>query len=76
MNGRLTGCVGVVESAYSPCMIICSTRIEDLGLICFLQEYLDPQRVYGEVAATLQSNPFIRPRTNIFGSNFGRHWLI
>ena len=38
-----------------------------LNSLDVIQEYLDPQQVYAEVATTLQSNPFIRPRTNIFG---------
>jgi ESCRT-I complex subunit TSG101 len=39
-------------------------------------EYVDPQRVYSEVAGTLQSNPLIRPRTNIFVHEDGRSELL
>jgi hypothetical protein len=39
----------------------------DHTILTVTQEYRDPQRVYADVSGILQQNPFIHPRTKIFG---------
>ena len=73
MNGRSKGSTGVVETSHPTCTYPFQSSPNDTHADLGKQEYVDPQRVYSEVAGTLQSNPLIRPRTNIFGSRL--YWI-
>src|SRR5271170_582729 len=73
MNGRFKGRIGMVETSHPTCTCPFQSCPNGTYADFDKQEYVDPQRVYSEVASTLHSNPLIRPRTNIFGSLF--YWV-